>query len=147
MKTTVFLISQCNTPKSLTKKGTEQINKIRKRFLSEKIFSIYAHSDNVSKKAAEISFKKRGYEIKEHDSINNVKAPEEGRICIRKIIGLNIGKTFVIMATSSFINNVLKGLEFNKKVSKEGSITRLIYTWDQRFKVEEMDDTKHLNSS
>ena len=132
MKTIVFLV----TPP----KDSETAEKMRRRFLSEKISSVFAYPGKEYDDIALSSLGSRGFEIKRHDTLPSADTPEQAKQCLRSMMGLNLGKVVVAFVPKEFINLALEGMESKERVEKDGSITTAILDWERLMRVKGVDE-------
>lgn len=137
MKTIIYLVTPPETK--------DKQEKIRERFLAEKVFIGYRHPGEVYESLGEEVLGKRGFEVKEYPLLESAKDPESARKCLRTLIGMNLGKVIVVFTSPEFINNVLKNIGDKGQVKQPGSITTIWFTWERELKVKDVDTTEHLH--
>ncbi len=136
MKTIVFLVSPSVDPAAA--------EKIKRRFYSEKVTSAYTQPGPEYESLAQAALGSRGFKVTVHPQLNLGDTPEKARDILRTLMGLNLGKVFVVFASKQFITNALQGNESTKAVEHDGSVTTILLTWERKVRVMDVDNISHL---
>lgn len=142
MKTIVYLVTPPEGSESLMEGGkNEAAEKIKRLFLPEKITGVYAYPGPAYRNIGHYAFGSRGFDVTEYPQLQSADTPDKARQTVRSMMGLNLGKMIAVFVPKGFVNSLLEALGSKDRITKDGSVTTVILTWDREMKVRVIDRT------
>ncbi|MBU0953648.1 MAG: hypothetical protein KKA90_04510 [Nanoarchaeota archaeon] len=139
MKTIAYLITPSAEAELLPASGSEVAERLKKRFLSEKVYRVYAAPGPGPEKLAAYVLGSRGFNIISQSDFESSDTPEKATQTLRAVMGVNLGRILVLFVSNEFINKVLEGYGSARRVTHDGSLTTVLLNWQNKIQVHEVD--------